>query len=427
MNKITDIIELREFMQCLENKYDLLNFEIDGVKPWQLKRVQIDYDLGEICGVMDTPHTVFDLKDKIFNMFSILKSSVFNNPFFSKPSDIIIFPHSRVKEIDGESIDIYTHYFVQELQKRNKSFIEIENPTLGKHYKNKMPWRYYNEFILVAKNIFSKFIKLRNINDDIIKQVELEIEQRIGYYDLTKLLISTTKKYKVESFLYRKLLEKLQPKQIYLVVSYGGFGSLIKVAKDLDIEVIEFQHGNFSKYHFGYYFGEEKRQLDYFPNKFYVWNEYWKNLINFPIDDDKVTVKGFDFLDNKKKSYLDIQRVENRIVVLSQGTIGNAIAKKILDNWDYFKNFDIKYKLHPGEYSRWNEYESLLILSKKENIEIIKNTDLYKLFSSCEYQVGVFSTALSEGVEFGCRTILLDLPGIEEMYEFRKVYEVELI
>ncbi len=427
MNKISDITELRDFIIYLEEKYDLLNFEIDGVKPWLLKRVAIDYDLGAICSVMDTPHTTLSKKDKILNILNFIKSSIFNNPFFSKKVDTIIFPHSRVKEVDGEIIDIYTYYFINKLIEDEKSFIEIERPSNGKHFKKKEDWRYYNDFIQVSKEIFSQFVKLQDIDYDKIRKVESEIEERIGKYDLLNLFISTTKKYKIEYFLYKKLLKKLEPKQVYVVVSYGGFGSLIKAAKDLGIETIEFQHGNFSKYHFGYYFGENKKELDYFPDKFLVWNEYWKSLINFPIDDKNIIIKGFDFLENKKKFYLDIKRVENRIVVLSQGVLGDKIAKKILDNWDFFKKFDIKYKLHPGEYDRWQEYESLIILAKKSNVEIIKNTDLYMLFSSCQYQVGVFSTALSEGVEFGCETILLDLSGIEEMYEFRKIYNVKVI
>ena len=427
MNKISDIVELREFILYLEEKYDLLDFEIDGVKPWQLKRVAIDYDLGSICGVMNTPHTKLSKKEKILNILNFIKSSIFNNPFFSKKVGTIIFPHSRVIEVDGKFIDIYTHYFINDLIKDEKSFIEIERPSNGKHLKKKENWRYYNDFIQVSKEIFSKFIKLQDVNYKKINQIESEIKERIGKYDLLDLFISTTKKYKIEYFLYKKLLKKLKPKQVYMVVSYGGFGPLIKAAKDLGIETIEFQHGNFSKYHFGYYFGEDKKELNYFPDKFLVWNEYWKSLINFPIDDKNIIIRKFDFLENKKKSYLDIKRVENRIVVLSQGVLGEKIAKKILDNWDYFNQFDIKYKLHPGEYDRWQEYESLMILSKKKNIEIIKATDLYMLFSSCEYQVGVFSTALSEGVEFGCKTILLDLPGIEEMYKFRKIYDAKII
>ena len=46
------------------------------------------------------------------------------------------------------------------------------------------------------------------------------------------------------------------------------------------------------------------------------------------------------------------------------------------------------------------------------------DVDLYEFLSRVEYQVGVFSTTLYEGVEFNCKTILLYLPGIKYMDKF---------
>jgi len=427
MSKIKNLKELREFILYLEDKYDLLNFEIDGVKPWQLKRVTIDYNLGKIAGLMEAPHLSLNFKTKILNSLNILKSSIFHNPFFAHKKDIIVFPHSRVKKVEGKYIDIYTHYFVKELKKEESSLIEIENPYIGKHYTCAAPYRYHNDFILVLKKLISKFIKIGNIDYNYISKVEQEIESRIGKFKLKDLFENTVKQYKIEYQLYKKLLEKIQPRQIYLVVSYSGFGSLIKAAKDLDIEIIELQHGNFSKYHFGYYFGENKKKLDYFPDKFYVWNEYWKNRMNFPIEDSGIVIKQFDYLEYRKSLYNHIQKNKNQVIVLSQGVLGDMIAKKIYDNWEYFKQFDIKYKLHPGEYDRHKEYKYLQKISEYKNVEILTDIDLYEYFASSEFQIGVYSTALYEGVEFECKTILLNLGGIEEMYYFNEKYKAIVI
>jgi hypothetical protein len=416
MSKIKDIKELREFILKLEDKYDLLNFEIDGVKPWQLMRVSIDYDLGKIAGIMETPHSKLTLKHKVVNAYSLIKSFLFYNPFLASKANIIVFSYPRVKKVNNEYIDIYTHYFINELLEKNENFIEIETPFLGKHLTNKKDYKYYLDFFMISRKLFSRFITIRDKKLDKIKKIEKEIEQKIGKYDLNSLFLKTVKMYKIEYFLYSKLFSKLKPKKIYVVVSYS-FGSMIKAAKDLGIETIEFQHGNFSKFHFGYYFGEDKKNLDYFPDKFYVWNEYWKNRINFPIADENVVVKKFDYLENRKKLYSN-KKIDNQAVVLSQGVFGDILAKKILDNWDYFKRFDLIYKLHPGEYERYKKYKNLMRLEKEFNIKIVKDIDLYELFSTSEYQIGVFSTAIYEGVEFGCKTILLDLPGIEEMDKF---------
>ena len=425
MNKIKDIKELRAFIIDLENKYNLLDYKIDGVKPWQLERVSIDYALSIQLGILKNPHTALTKKQKILNSVQTLKSFLFKNPFFAKEVDTLIFSHARVNQVDGQFIDIYTHYLEKELEEKNVKYLEVESPYIGQHLKEDKSWRYHKEFFLVLKNIFYKMVKIKETNFDILEKVEEEIEKKIGKFSLKTKLLTATKKYKIEYYLYTRLLQKLKPKEVYVLVSYSGLGSLIKAAKDLGIEVIELQHGNFSQYHFGYYFGEEKKELDYFPDKFLVWNEYWKNLINFPIKDNCIIIREFDYMKHKRDKYQQIKSIKNRAVVLSQGAIGEKIAKRILENWDYFQKFELKYKLHPGEYDRWQTYPSLKILSKKHNVEIITATDLYALFSSCEYQVGVFSTALSEGVEFGCKTILLDLPGVEEMSEFQKIYKIE--
>jgi len=425
MAKLKNLEELKEFIVYLEQKYDLLNFEIDGVKPWQLERVSIDYALSILLGIMQNPHTGLTKKQKLLNGLEILKSFLFKNPFFAKEVDTLIFSHARVLKVDDEYIDIYTHYFEKELVERSIDFIEIEAPYIGQHLKKRENWRYHKEIVLVLENLFYKMVKVKEPKLDIIEKIEREIEEKIGKYDLKTKLLTAVKKYKIEYYLYNKLLKKLKPKKIYVLVAYSGLGSLIKAAKDLSIETIEFQHGNFSKYHFGYYFGENKKDLDYFPDKFLVWNEYWENLINFPIEDDNVIIKEFDYMKYQKHKYNHIKKIANKAVVLSQGAIGEKIAKNILANWNYFQKFDLKYKLHPGEYDRWQTYPSLQKLSKKKNVEILTSVDLYALFSSCEYQIGVFSTALSEGIEFDCKTILLNLPGVEEMSEFRKIYEIE--
>ena len=76
----------------------------------------------------------------------------------------------------------------------------------------------------------------------------------------------------------------------------------------------------------------------------------------------------------------------------------------------------IKYKLHPSEYNIWKEYPDLCRLAEVANVEILdSDVDLYSLFATSFYQIGVFSTAIYEGIGMGCKTVLLNLPGVEYM------------
>lgn len=418
-NKPTTIKELCEFIWYLEEKYDLLDFEIDGVKVWQYTRMQFYYKLAEASGVLSQPHSRLSKFDKIKHLFSFVKNSLRDNYFTLTQKDAVVFSHSRTVNVDGELIDIYTKYFIDELLESGKDIVEFESAHLGVHKKQKQNFAHYIDWIALAQRVYKTFIKVNIPNDklEVLKKVEDDINSICqSNIDLVVFAIKSIKTYKATYKIYNKIFQKVKPKVFYTVVSYGQ-AAIIKAAKDNDIEVVELQHGTFSKYHLGYSFPNRKDPLEYFPDKLYVWSEFWKQLIKMPITNRNVIVDKFRYLEKEKFSHL--KRNNKQIVVLSQGAIGEEIAKKILYTYDKFKEYKIIYKLHPGEFDRWKNYPSLLKLSKYKNIIIIKNEiPLYELFATSSIQIGVFSTALYEGVEFGCKTILLNINGIEYMDRF---------
>ena len=52
---------------------------------------------------------------------------------------------------------------------------------------------------------------------------------------------------------------------------------------------------------------------------------------------------------------------------------------------------------------------------------------LYTLLAQSCWQIGVYSTALFEGIALGCQLILVDLPGIEHMAPLLKTGRVQLV
>jgi predicted SprT family Zn-dependent metalloprotease len=353
-----------------------------------------------------------------------------NNYFTLKQKDIIIFSHPRTVNVDEELIDIYTKYFIDELLESGKEIVEFESAHLGVHKKAKQNFAHYTDWIALAQRIYKQFLKVKILDDklEVLRKVENEINTVCETnMDLISFSIKNIKTYKANYTIYNKIFQRVKPKTFYTVVSYGQ-APIIKAAKDNAIQVIELQHGTFSKYHLGYSFPNRKEPLEYFPDKFYVWNDFWKEMIKLPIADECVVSDSFRYVEKQKSKFIHFEKKENQLIVLSQGAIGNAIAEKLLEHYERFKNYEIKYKLHPGEFDRWKTYSALVKLSKYKNIEIVKNeTHLYELFATSSLQIGVFSTALYEGVEFGCDTILFDLNGIEYMDRFVELYGVEVL
>jgi len=422
----SNVKELCEFMWYLEDKYNLLDFEISGVKPWQAHRIEIYYELGRQIGVFEKElQRGLSKIDKFKSLFSLIKNSIFKNPLSNlKKVEKLIITHPRSKIVDGKFIDIYTHYFINDLLSNYGKFIEYEEHYNGNHIREDRDYKRYLDYINLMRNFKNGFISIR-LNDyqmEVLNNLEKEIGE---FLNIREILLKRVKSFLVSYPIYKKILEKSSPKEVYVVVSYGR-SEIIKAAKDLGIKVIEFQHGTFSKYHLGYSYPNYNGDLDYFPNEFWVWNDYWKNLIYFPIPDENIKIYPFQYLENQKSRY-SLKKIKNQMVVLCQGGLTDSMAKKILDNLEKFRNFKLIFKLHPEEYGRSHLYQNLIKLKSLLNIKIVEDVDLYKLLAESEYQAGVFSTALYEGIEFGCKTILFNLSGIEYMDKFIEMYGVEVI
>jgi hypothetical protein len=388
------------------------------------------YEIGKKYEVFDKELSMKMSKtEKAVNFFRLLKNVISNYLFFNlQKVEVLVFTHSRSKLVENRLIDPYTHYLVKNLIKNNISFLELESPHNGKHLREKKYYKRYLDSIFILRNIKNFFIKtnISQKNKKILKQLSKEINEGTdNFIDIRKILISNTKKFKPTYSFYTKLLNKTKPKKIYLIVSYGR-GELIRAANDLNIEIIELQHGTFSKYHLGYSFPNGNNKA-YLPTKFYVWNKYWKDLINFPIPKENIILFPFQYLETEKKKYNTLIKKENSLIVFGQGGITESIADKIISNINYFKKYNIIFKLHPNEYHMISKYKNLAYLKNKYNITVVTNIDLYKTLATSDYQAGVFSTVLYEGIAFNCKTILLDLPGIEYMEKFIEKYNPIII
>ena len=93
------------------------------------------------------------------------------------------------------------------------------------------------------------------------------------------------------------------------------------------------------------------------------------------------------------------------------------MMSKTLEVIHKLERYQIYYKLHPEEYILYKGYQSYTELALFKNIFFLKDCDLYKELAESAYQIGVFSTALYEGMSFNCKTILYNLAGIDYILE----------
>lgn len=412
--------ELCKALWDAEREFDLLDFEVDGVKLWQYMRMPIYYHVAEQTGVFLAPHVQKDSRlSKLTKIGRYLFGALFHNPFFRRSKvDEVVIEHPRSAMVGGKSVDIYSCYYVQELRRCGIPYLCLDRADLNSgHHKAYDPARSFIDIfpILVKLTSLLRWTRLSDKQRATLKAVSERLSQQFDTsLDLEALLVPAVLKFSVNYRLYRALFKRLKPKRLVVVVSYA-YGDAIRAAKDLGIETVEIQHGTFSRYHLGYSYPGRVERLDYFPDIFMAWGSLWRDMGILPLPAEAIQLPGFPYFNSLRDNYSQIDKNERQVVVLSQGALGAKIADQIYAMREALSDFEIVYKLHPGEFARWQDYESLRKLAEQPNVRIVKEANLYELLAGACYQIGVFSTAVYEGIGFGCTAFLLDLPGVEYM------------
>ena len=419
----------------LENKYNLNHEQIDGVYFWQLIRMYLYYDIARKLNTFGSPHqSSLKLSDKIMSFIPFLKNSILNSPFGGdKNQDILIFDHPRKVLYKNEYRDIYTYFLTNYLDEYNKDYEIIESPYLNNHFTNKSNKIRYNDRILLGSYFYKKThkVKFTDSERELLRALlnDLSVQFNMDFDYLENVIKDHILNFKYEYKQYKKLLTKKNPKQVYVVVAYEN-KALVKAARDMGIEVLELQHGTISNYHMGYSYPDEHNiienddgdvrvsNIEYFPDKILSFGKYWENASFYPLSSEDILPLGYGYFEVSSTEFKNTEKKNNQILFISQGVIGKYLAQFAVGLLDKLndEDYEFVYKLHPGEYDNWRQnYPELVDADKNSNFRVIDNseTPLYKLFAESKYQVGAFSTAIYEGLQFDCVSFIVDLPGVE--------------
>jgi hypothetical protein len=417
---VSSVKELCEKIWDIEEKYNLFNKEIKGVYFWKLIRMPLYYEITKKIKIYDQAHT--HVSQSFIDKLLYLPRALINTHFYgainrNTQKDYLIFEHPRKVKVNGVYIDKYTHYLTDELE--DDSYEIIDKPYLRKHFNkpsaNRSYFEHFSFIDYIKRKIFT--LKLDAKDHNLVSNIQNDLEKTFKIkLDLLKKIEHRIIHFKNEVEYYDKLLNKRKPKKVFLVVSYGK-EALIHSCQKNNIPAVEIQHGTISKYHLGYSFPNDCF-VHYFPDELYLFGQYWFDSTPLPLEINETKNYGFPYLEKKLAEYNSISVNQNQVLFISQGVLGKNLSKLAYEFAKKNRKYNIIFKLHPGEYDRWDqEYKDLLLAKKLSNFKVIDNNhiNLYELFVKSDYQVGVFSTAIYEGLTLNCKTILLDLPGVEYM------------
>jgi len=428
--KVNSVKKLCHYIWDLEAEMNLLDMQSNGVHIYQYLRMPIYYKLSESLGILEKP--VVNESRGISKYFSRLKFlshsllSVFNY-FKIKNYDYCVIEHDRKVDIGVTKVDIYSHGFRKKISKKG-SVISIYLPNGSAMEKNDSLNESFNfSLFFIISSIgakISSFIFKQN-HSETFEALEKRIFDDLGVrVKLSEMFHYYTLRFKIRKFFIEKLLKKIKPKDLFIVVAYSGRGDFVQVAKELGINTVELQHGVISRYHLGYSYPVEPKNPIMLPNSMYFWSRDWDLGSIMPSS----IYKNYEALDcpfYKSETQLSewLKNKSSRsITVISQGALTEEIANYIYKNHKSFIGLTVNYKLHPSEYEKLRDSIGLKKLTSMKNVNIIKDTNLHKLMVQSHVVIGVFSTALIEARMLGCRVIIIGLPG-SEYFEYSSGYE----
>jgi len=415
----------------MEEELDLFDKKIDGVHFWEMVRFYVFMQIAYQVGIYEQAYTniEIDSTQKRNYYLNSLKNVFVKNPFFSPKSEILFWGHPRRKKMeDGYWWDIYSDPVIEYLENDYKCVL-LERSYFNTHLRPAKTKRIkYLDLAFFISFILKKFrhtsCALSLENRAMLEKIRKHIYERFFVQiDLEKTVSSFICKRKNLLPIYSFILKRIRPRAAVVVCSYGA-ENFIGVCKDMGIPVVELQHGAISKYHVGYCFPAGVKKM--FPDYFLTFGEYWKNLFDFPIAKENIISTGSPLFEKESGKYSQREK-KDQVVFVSQGTIGAEMSKfavELKQRQDFF--LSIVYKLHPGEYHRWQKIYPWLINS---GITVIDDDSvpLYKLLAESKILVGAYSTAVYEGLGLGLRTFLLNVPGIESMEELVETKAVSVV
>lgn len=415
MTKPSDLIGIHESLLEIESELSLFERTIDGVAYWERVRFEIFKYFYSECGVLGQAHGDIgnSWSDRMKGVYLWMRNLVWRNPYFESEHECIFYGHPRRKlGSDGTWWDIYSDPVLDALD-LDALYVEYDH-----ELEHKTPTRtdsvHYTDFVNYSGTLYRTFSKYSIPTEErrFLEQVADRFEEMLDVpVDVAGRVRDELADRRVTFPLYRRMLSRIAPEFAVLVVSYGK-ESFIEACQQLDIPVIELQHGVVTRYHYGYSFPGNRRKR-VFPDYFFSFGPFWHEQVPFPLPDKKVYDVGYPYLEQEHKKLDGSSPPGDNIVFVSQGTIGDRLSQFAVEVESLVpESHDVIYKLHPGEYSRWQEEYPWLVEADLTVIDE-QGPSLYQLFADASVQVGVYSTAVFEGLSFGLDTYVVDLPGAE--------------
>lgn len=420
---------LYESFLDLEADLDVFSIRIDGIPVWERVRFPIFRAILQRRGAwgQEMPDVAKTPSNLLKGGYLFARNVVKRNPYLAGHHDVLVWGHERRKRLeDGVYWDLFCDPLYAQL---DVDYVHVETPHLNGHRTPaKTPRLRYLDLIEYAGTIRRSLglagASIPDAEREALEGVGRRIRSAFGVeIDVVDRVAFRLSLRRSTRDLYRRLLARIDPELVFVVVSFQK-ETFIEACQERGVPVVELQHGMLADYEYGY---PGFRTKETFPEYFFSFGEYWNDRVALPVASENVYAVGYAHFE-RQRARLETPTDADRIVFVSQGNVGEELSRAAVALCEHpsIDPSDVVYKLHPGEWDRWRtEYPWLA----DADLTVVGESgpDLYALFATASAQVGVYSTALYEGLGFGLSTFLYDLPGVEEVADLCARGHAELV
>jgi hypothetical protein len=413
-NSTVSIATVDAQLRRLEEKYNLLQYTVDGWSIWPWIRFSVasglrglPRDRREKFPYLERIRLAFD---DVVRLIALPKAR-----YVVKTNSL-----PRSEKQDGLYKDVYFDDLLLEIG----SYYKIEDPIYKVFIKNRKVSLVQSDLTSTAFTVVSQLLARLGLPPGVHDVAErlsrcLNSERTLDDFTPQRLSIACSHFFWSKKF-YAWLLRRIQPEYLFLITAYSSH-NVVAAAKEQGIKVIEFQHGLINRYHPGYswsaWAAAYKGQMP-IPDRLFLYGEYWKQeLMANGFWDKELRVVGSSRIDQYRQS--KAKQSEHCLIVF---TAQNVDTQRLIAFLSHFLevsrnqlDFRLYIKLHPGEQNK-DIYETAF--GHHDNVQVLlgrEQPSTFHLLSQANFHVSISSTCHYEALALGVPTIILPLAGFESV------------
>jgi hypothetical protein len=418
----SDINKLKDHFLSWEKENNCFNFRINGLSAYRFIRL----DLFELLIYKEEKIANLEAIDFSFSQMKSFKAGY--KMLFNSIKYFFSFPKKRNKHVVISSSvntvfnslknhysDKYFHFI-----KGNNEMGFLEFPFPPKLHQSKHEFsshRIYGDIFYLGEYLTKvtrvQAVEIDSFLDKVISSFLAEFQflsfDEKEYIFLKKTFYNRISRNIKRKKIYQLLITLLKPKSVLVKSAYDPINIVFQqICAEKKIPFAELQHSHIYPFHMGYVL--PKRNDNTFPDKLLCFDQFYKESLvkNAVWSPEKISVIGNplkEFIQDKNISEISEKKQGWNIIIVMQHTIPKSFKDFLIEARTY-PNYNFVVKLHP-KFKEIQVRQLDKVCKLNNNIKLVSDGNIQTLFTDCIAVAGVYSTALIEAKELGCRVFLL--------------------